>query len=138
MRIVITGGKGMLGRTLQGILSEHELVVADLPEWDITNAVDFDQRLDACHADAVIHCAAMTAVDKCESEVERLGCVIGCRKSVSSIVHCRIPNGVSTCCCRNEVELNRTLSTDKNAGRFQTCTGSNIVLNCFRVSKTCA
>ena len=31
MKILITGGKGMLGRTLQGILTEHELVIADLP-----------------------------------------------------------------------------------------------------------
>lgn len=68
MRIVITGGKGMLGRTLQRVLTEHELVIADLPEWDILDAADFDARLAAAHADAVIHCAAMTAVDKCETE----------------------------------------------------------------------
>ena len=70
MRIVITGGKGMLGRTLQRILSEHELVIADLPEWDITDAAGFDANLKAVHADAVIHCAAMTAVDRCETEVD--------------------------------------------------------------------
>jgi len=70
MRIVITGGKGMLGRTLQRELSEHELIVADLPEWDITDAAGFDVRLGAVKADAVIHCAAMTAVDRCESEVD--------------------------------------------------------------------
>ncbi len=100
MRIVITGGKGMLGRTLQGILSEHELVVADLPEWDITNAVDFNQRLEACHADAVIHCAAMTAVDKCESEVDlayRLN-------AVGSL-------NVAVACHRNNVRL-IAISTD--------------------------
>ena len=68
MRIVITGGKGMLGRTLQRVLTEHELLIADLPEWDILDAADFDARLAAAHADAVIHCAAMTAVDKCETE----------------------------------------------------------------------
>ena len=68
MRIVITGGKGMLGRTLQGILFEHELVVADLPEWDITDAAGFDANLKAAKADVVIHCAAMTAVDRCETE----------------------------------------------------------------------
>lgn len=68
MRIVITGGKGMLGRTLQQVLSSHELVIADLPEWDITDAADFDAKLAAVKADAVIHCAAMTAVDRCETE----------------------------------------------------------------------
>jgi len=70
MRIVITGGKGMLGRTLQQVLKEHELVIADLPEWDITNAEDFSEKLKNSHADVVIHCAAMTAVDKCETEVD--------------------------------------------------------------------
>ena len=37
MRIVITGGKGMLGRTLQNVLSENEIIIADLPEADITD-----------------------------------------------------------------------------------------------------
>ena len=68
MKIVITGGKGMLGRTLQKVLSNHELIVADLPEWDILDAAKFNDQLTAVAPDAVIHCAAMTAVDTCESE----------------------------------------------------------------------
>lgn len=68
MRIVITGGKGMLGRTLQNVLSENEIIIADLPAADITDAAGFDKFLAAAKADAVIHCAAMTAVDKCETE----------------------------------------------------------------------
>lgn len=68
MRIVITGGKGMLGRTLQQVLRPHEIIVADLPEWDITDAAGFDANLKAANADVVIHCAAMTAVDRCETE----------------------------------------------------------------------
>lgn len=68
MRIVITGGKGMLGRTLQRVLTGDELVIADLPEWDITDATGFEANLKASRADVVIHCAAMTAVDKCEAE----------------------------------------------------------------------
>lgn len=70
MRVVVTGGKGMLGRTLQPVLAGHELLVADLPEWDILDAAGFDAKLAAAHADAVIHCAAMTAVDKCETETD--------------------------------------------------------------------
>ena len=68
MKILITGGKGMLGRTLQGELSEHEIVVADLPEWDITDAGAFTARVMAERPDAVVHCAAMTKVDDCESK----------------------------------------------------------------------
>ena len=70
MKIMITGGKGMLGRTLQKILSQHTLIIADLPECDITDAAGFDAFLGAADPDVVIHCAAMTAVDKCESEIE--------------------------------------------------------------------
>ena len=70
MRILITGGKGMLGRTLQKELAEHVLIVADLPDCDITDTAGFDRFLAAAKADAVIHCAAMTAVDKCETEID--------------------------------------------------------------------
>ena len=70
MKIMITGGKGMLGRTLQKVLAKHTLIIADLPECDITDAAGFDAFLAANAPDVVIHCAAMTAVDKCESEVE--------------------------------------------------------------------
>ena len=43
---------------------------SDLPEADITDPAGFDAFLAQAAPDAVIHCAAMTAVDKCESEVD--------------------------------------------------------------------
>ncbi|MBO7721705.1 MAG: dTDP-4-dehydrorhamnose reductase [Kiritimatiellae bacterium] len=67
MRILITGGKGMLGRTLQRELSGHEIIVADLPEWDITDDEAFTGKTVAAAPDVVIHCAAMTKVDDCET-----------------------------------------------------------------------
>ena len=70
MKLLITGGKGMLGRTLQNEFKDCEIVIADLPEADITDAAGFDAFLAQNKPDAVIHCAAMTAVDKCESEIE--------------------------------------------------------------------
>ena len=70
MKLLITGGKGMLGRTLQREFADCELVIADLPEADITDAAGFDAFLAQHKPDAVIHCAAMTAVDKCETEIE--------------------------------------------------------------------
>ena len=60
----------MLGRTLQAALAEHALVVADLPEWDITDGTAFTARLLAEKPDVVIHCAAMTKVDDCETNRE--------------------------------------------------------------------
>ena len=71
MKLLVTGGKGMLGRTLQNEFGDCELAIADLPEADITDAAGFDRFLATHKPDAVIHCAAMTAVDRCESEIEQ-------------------------------------------------------------------
>ena len=70
MKVLLTGGKGMLGRTLTAELNDFEIIPTDLPEGDITDASGFDQLLKQYRPDAVIHCAAMTAVDKCETETE--------------------------------------------------------------------
>jgi len=70
MRILITGGKGMLGRTLQKELA-GELLVADLPDWDITDADAFMAKTLSAAPDLVIHCAAMTQVDACEADRDR-------------------------------------------------------------------
>ena len=68
MKILVTGGKGMLGRTLQKELAEHEIVVADLPEWDITDDTGFVTKVGEAKPDLIIHCAAMTKVDDCEAK----------------------------------------------------------------------
>ena len=68
MKILITGGKGMLGRTLQRELKGNEIVVADLPEWDITDDAGFVAKVGEVKPDLIIHCAAMTKVDDCEQK----------------------------------------------------------------------
>ena len=70
MKILITGGKGMLGRTLQRRFAAEEIVVADLPEWDITDDAAFTEKTLAAAPDVIIHCAAMTKVDDCEAKRE--------------------------------------------------------------------
>ena len=68
MRILITGANGMLGRTLQKKLADYTLIPTDLPDGDITDESAFDALVAREKPDVVIHCAAMTAVDDCESK----------------------------------------------------------------------
>lgn len=70
MKILITGGKGMLGRTLARRLQGHELFIADLPEVDITNLASLQPAITAFRPAVIIHCAAMTAVDACETQTD--------------------------------------------------------------------
>ena len=67
MKILITGGKGMLGRTLQRDLAGHEIIVADLPEWNITDDTGFVAKVCEAKPELIVHCAAMTKVDDCET-----------------------------------------------------------------------
>lgn len=70
MKILLTGGNGMLGRTLRHQWQDFDVISTDLPDADITNAAGIDKIISGIKPDAVVHCAAMTAVDKCESEQE--------------------------------------------------------------------
>ena len=70
MKVLLTGGRGMLGRTICEELADFEVVPTDLPEADVTDENGIDAVLREHRPDAVIHCAAMTAVDKCEEAVD--------------------------------------------------------------------
>ena len=67
MKILVTGARGMLGRTLLRRLTEHQVSGTDLPDLDLTDAIAVEGLVKAQQPDAVIHCAAMTAVDACET-----------------------------------------------------------------------
>lgn len=71
MKILLTGGKGMLGRTLcRELGGDFEVVPTDLPDADITDEDGFDALLKREKPDAVIHCAAATQVDACEEKID--------------------------------------------------------------------
>jgi dTDP-4-dehydrorhamnose reductase len=70
MRVVLTGHNGQLGHQLQAAFAAHEVLTLDLPCNDIT-----DPSISACVADfrpeLVLHVAAFTNVDACESDPEK-------------------------------------------------------------------
>lgn len=70
MRILITGAKGMLGRHLVGTCAGHELLPVDIDDFDLADAAAVDRAVAAFRPDVVVHGAAMTAVDKAESDPE--------------------------------------------------------------------
>jgi len=70
MKILVTGSRGMLGRTLMRKLSGHELVGVDIGECDITDRVSVENLISSHRPECVIHTAAFTAVDDCESSPE--------------------------------------------------------------------
>ncbi|MCB1256304.1 MAG: dTDP-4-dehydrorhamnose reductase [Microthrixaceae bacterium] len=73
MRILVTGSAGQLGTELVELISaqsHHELIAVDLPEFDLTNRDVTLGVITSNAPDLVIHGAAMTAVDLCETERE--------------------------------------------------------------------
>jgi dTDP-4-dehydrorhamnose reductase len=76
MKVLVTGVKGQLGYDVVNELERrgHEAVGVDIQEMDITDAVSVDRVIKAAAPDAVIHCAAYTAVDAAEDNEEQ------CRK----------------------------------------------------------
>lgn len=72
MKILVTGYKGQLGYDVvnEAVSREIEAVGVDIEEMDITNAESVSTVIKDGGYDAVVHCAAWTAVDKAEDEVE--------------------------------------------------------------------
>lgn len=73
MRVLITGAGGQVGRELVGVFSAggHVVVGLDHARLDITDRDAVRAVIVESRPDAIVHSAAMTAVDACESEVDR-------------------------------------------------------------------
>ena len=70
MKILITGCNGQLGRELQKQLTSDELILTDLHNLDITDWRAVKTIFADARPQAVVHCAAYTAVDKAEIDVD--------------------------------------------------------------------
>lgn len=72
MKVLVTGAKGQLGTDLMNELEKRgiEGIGVDVQEMDITDAKACRHVIKASGADAVIHCAAYTAVDAAEDNIE--------------------------------------------------------------------
>lgn len=72
MKVFVTGVKGQLGYDVMNELASRgiEAVGVDIEEMDITNADQVRKVITKVAPDAVIHCAAYTAVDAAEDNVD--------------------------------------------------------------------
>ena len=72
MKVFVTGVKGQLGFDVVEELKRRgmEAIGVDIDEMDITDAISVDKVITEANPDAVIHCAAYTAVDAAEENVE--------------------------------------------------------------------
>src|SRR5437870_7718691 len=69
MRIFVTGAKGQLGYELQRVLSDEDLVLADQPDYELTDP-RLGDKIASTRPNLVIHTAGYTDVDGCERNPE--------------------------------------------------------------------
>lgn len=102
MKILVTGVNGQLGHDVVNELEERGIpaVGVDIQEMDITDAESVDRVIRACAPDAVIHCAAYTAVDAAEENEEL------CRK-----VNVGGPRNIANICKALDIKMVQ-ISTD--------------------------
>lgn len=74
MKVLVTGVNGQLGHDAVNELIRrgHTAVGVDIAEMDITDAACVKRVMNEVRPDAVIHCAAWTAVDAAEDNAEKV------------------------------------------------------------------
>lgn len=96
MKVLVTGVKGQLGYDVVKELEKRgiEPVGVDIEEMDITQADSVDKVIKEADPDAVIHCAAYTAVDAAEENVAL------CRK-----VNAEGPRNIAKVCKELDIKM---------------------------------
>jgi dTDP-4-dehydrorhamnose reductase len=81
LRILVTGAGGQLGTDLLKLATHHEMIGAPSAALDVGDRDRTLAEICSTRPDLIIHCAAWTAVDACESDPERAYRVnaFGCR-----------------------------------------------------------
>ncbi|MCM1539643.1 MAG: dTDP-4-dehydrorhamnose reductase [Blautia sp.] len=102
MRVLVTGVRGQLGHDVVNELEKRgmEAIGVDIQEMDITDAACVDRVIREAAPDAVIHCAAYTAVDAAEENPE------ACRK-----VNADGPRNIAEVCKTLDIKM-ICISTD--------------------------
>lgn len=77
MKIALTGAEGMLGHDLQEIFSDCEVAPFTLHTLDVTVLGEVMKKIRQVRPDFLVHAAAFTDVDRCESEAEKAYLVNG-------------------------------------------------------------
>jgi dTDP-4-dehydrorhamnose reductase len=95
MRIVITGAKGQLGRSLIPALSSHQVIPLSRDELDVSQPGS-SAHVARLKPDLVIHCAAWTNVDGCARDPGRAfginafgtqNVALGCQRAGAAMVY---------------------------------------------------
>ena len=77
MKVLVTGVRGQLGFDVVNELNKrgHEAIGVDIAEMDITDKLSVDTVISSVRPQAVIHCAAWTAVDAAEDNEDKVRAV---------------------------------------------------------------
>jgi dTDP-4-dehydrorhamnose reductase len=71
MRVLITGADGQVGRELVEVFAGHDVVACGHQDLDVTERDQVLGAITSVRPAAVLHAAAWTAVDACESDPQR-------------------------------------------------------------------
>jgi dTDP-4-dehydrorhamnose reductase len=98
--LMITGAHGMLGRTLLQRFGASTPASFGHDQLDISDGVAVEHAISAVKPSVVINCAALTAVDRCESE-----------RAAAMAINARGPDNLARACARIGAKLVQ-ISTD--------------------------
>lgn len=68
MRVLVTGAGGQLGHDLVAAFADHDVLAFDHAALDVSARDDVLGAVTSSRPDAIVHAAAWTAVDACESD----------------------------------------------------------------------